>query len=166
MKVIAKLLMGLTDFYCLNSNREKFVVAYTTEGDVPDGWYEYVAANEKPTLKDGEVMAYHIYVKDGRLERERIAVTAEEAQKRKYQVPRVFSKLKAVAVLMKAGYWENCKKYIEEAGLYDLYLAANEFSEDNGYFLQGRAKIQEELGLDDDAVETLLAQCVKDGQGA
>lgn len=162
MKVIARLLTGLTDFYCLSSNRDKFVVAYTTEGDVPDGRYEYVAANERPTLKDGEVMAYHIYVKDGRLERERIAISEEEAKTRKYQAPRVFSKLKAVAVLMKAGYWENCKKFIEEAGLYDLYLAANEFGEDNTYFLQGRAKIQAELGLDDDAVEALLAQCVKE----
>ena len=162
MKVIARLLTGLTDFYCLSSNREKFVIAYTTEGDVPDGWYEYVAANERPTLKDGEVMAYHIYVKDGRLERERIAITEEEAKARKYQVPRIFSKLKAVSVLMKAGYWESCKKFIEEAGLYDLYLAANEFGEDNAYFLQGRAKIQAELGLTDDAVEALLAQCVKE----
>lgn len=162
MKVIAKLLTGLTDFYCLKSNRERFIIAYTKEGDIPDGYFEYVAANEKPTLKDGEVMAYHIVLKDGRIERTRFAITEEESKRRKYQVPRVFSKLKAVSVLMKAGYWERCKKYIEEAGLYDLYLAANEFGEDNEYFLQGRAKIQAELGLTDEQVESILSACVAD----
>lgn len=73
--------------------------------------------------------------------------------------PRVFSKLKAVLVLTEAGLWEHAKAYITEAGLYDLYLAANEFREDDPHFVQGLAALKSALSLTDEAVEALLAKC-------
>ncbi|MBQ1429499.1 MAG: hypothetical protein IIZ06_07505 [Kiritimatiellae bacterium] len=74
--------------------------------------------------------------------------------------PRVFSKLKIVAALTTAGVWAQAKEYIETAGLYDLYLAAQDFAEDNPYFAQGRAALQTALGWTDEQVEAVLAAAV------
>lgn len=74
--------------------------------------------------------------------------------------PRVFSKMKCVAALMKEGVWEVVKNYITEAGLYDLYLAAQNFSEDNEYFVEGKKKIQSALEWTDEHVEAVLSECV------
>ena len=78
--------------------------------------------------------------------------------------PRTFSKLKCVAALTSAGVWTQVKAYIEQAGLYDLYLAAQDFREDNEYFTQGRAALQSALGWSDEQVETILAASVA-GEG-
>ena len=74
--------------------------------------------------------------------------------------PRQFSKLKIVAALMGAGVWEQVRAYIEQAGLYDLYLAAQDFAEDNEYFAQGRQQLQTALSWTDEQVEAILAQAV------
>lgn len=76
--------------------------------------------------------------------------------------PRIFSKLKVVAALMNAGVWPQVKAYIEQAGLYDLYLAAQEFADDNEYFTQGKAQLQTALGWSDAQVERILAASIKD----
>lgn len=76
--------------------------------------------------------------------------------------PRVFSKLKVVAALMKAGVWPQVKAYIEQNGLYDLYLAAQEFAEDNAWFVQGLAALKPVVGWTDAQVEALLSKCVKE----
>ena len=70
--------------------------------------------------------------------------------------PRTFSKLKCVAALMATGVWPQVKQYIEEAGLYDLYLAAQDFREDNEYFVRGRAALQTALGWTDEQVGAIL----------
>lgn len=74
--------------------------------------------------------------------------------------PRTFSKLRIVAALMQAGVWSAVKDYIEQAGLYDLYLAAQDFAEDNEYFAQGREQLKSALGWTDEQVEAILAQAV------
>ena len=77
--------------------------------------------------------------------------------------PRTFSKLKCVAALMEAGLWGTVKGYIEQAGLYDLYLAAQDFREDNEYFVRGEAALMESLSLTDNQVEAILQKCVSEG---
>lgn len=77
--------------------------------------------------------------------------------------PRVFSKLKCVAALMEAGVWHEVKNYIEGAGLYDLYLAAQDFREDNPYFISGKAQLMTSLGWTEEQAEALLSQCVIGG---
>lgn len=72
--------------------------------------------------------------------------------------PRTFSKLRIVASLTDAGVWPQVKQYIEQAGLYDLYLAAQDFAEDNEYFAQGKTALQSALGWTDAQVEAVLAQ--------
>ena len=76
--------------------------------------------------------------------------------------PRTFSKMKVVAALTEEGVWEDVKAWIEGAGLYDIYLAAQDFAEDNEHFAQGKAQLQAALGWSDERVEALLAQCVTD----
>lgn len=71
--------------------------------------------------------------------------------------PRTFSKLRIVAALTEAGVWPQVKAHIERKGLYDLYLAAQEFAEDNEYFAQGRAALQAALGWTDEQVEKILS---------
>ena len=77
--------------------------------------------------------------------------------------PRVFSKLKCVAALMEAGVWQEVKNYIEGAGLYDLYLAAQDFREDNQYFVSGKAQLMTSRGWTEEQAEALLSQCVTGG---
>jgi len=77
--------------------------------------------------------------------------------------PRVFSKLKCVAALIEAGVWNEVKDYIEGAGLYDLYLAAQDFREDNPYFTSGKAQLMTSLGWTEEQAEALLSQCVTGG---
>lgn len=72
--------------------------------------------------------------------------------------PRTFSKLKVVAALTEAGVWPQVKAWIEQAGLYDLYLAAQDFAEDNEYFTQGKTALQTALGWTDAQVEEILQE--------
>lgn len=72
--------------------------------------------------------------------------------------PRRFSKLKAVIALTEAGLWAKVKAYIEVAGLYDLYLAANEFMEDDPYFVKGLTELKAQLGVDDALIEEILTK--------
>ena len=116
---------------------------------VPDG-YELV-----PSEPDGYVPG---------IEPEDLALM-EWRQKWRYEdapppPPRQFSKLKIVAALTAQGVWPQVKAFIEQAGLYDLYLAAQDFAEDNEYFTQGRQQLQTALAWTDEQVEAILAQAV------
>ena len=74
--------------------------------------------------------------------------------------PRTFSKLKVVVALRAYGVWPRVKEWIIANDLYDLYLAAQDFSEADPYFTQGKAALQALLGLTDEQVEAILAECV------
>lgn len=72
--------------------------------------------------------------------------------------PRKFSKLKVVIALTQMGIWEQVKNWIVAQGLYDLYLAANEFSEDDEYFKVGVVSLQRQLDVSNEVLESILAQ--------
>lgn len=74
--------------------------------------------------------------------------------------PRTFSKLRIVAALTTAGVWDSVKQLLIERGLYDLFLAAQNFAEDNEYFEQGKAALQTALGWTNEQVEAVLAASV------
>ena len=76
---------------------------------------------------------------------------------------RIFSKLKVVVALKAANLWVLTKTWIEENGLYDHYLAAQNFAEDNEWFLQGKDEIQRLAGKTDEEIESILSQCVING---
>lgn len=77
--------------------------------------------------------------------------------------PRTFSKLRIVAALTQAGIWDSVKQLLIERGLYDLFLAAQNFAEDNEFFAQGKAALQSALGWTDAQVEQVLAASVQGG---
>ena len=73
--------------------------------------------------------------------------------------PRTFSKYKLVAALMQAEVWPQVKAWIEGVpGAYDLYLAAEDISEDEPLLAQGIASVKELLGWTDAQVEKVLAR--------
>ena len=74
--------------------------------------------------------------------------------------PRTFSKLRIVAALMQEGVWEQVKAFIEAQGLYDLFIAAQDFSEDNQDFNNGKMALQQLLGWDDEKVERILENAI------
>lgn len=69
---------------------------------------------------------------------------------------RRFSKMKAVAVLTEMGMWDEVKKWIVDNGMYDLYLAAQFFSEDNEHFLRGMEVMKTKFGMSDAQAEEFL----------
>ncbi len=72
--------------------------------------------------------------------------------------PRTFSKYRLVSALMAANLWTGVKAWIESTkGAYDLYLAAEDISEDEPLLAQGIAALKSELGITDEQVESILA---------
>ena len=74
--------------------------------------------------------------------------------------PRVFSKLKLVAALKAADKWVLVKTWIEERGLWDYYLAAQNFREDNEMFAEALSAVKRYAGMSDDEAEAILKGCV------
>ena len=72
--------------------------------------------------------------------------------------PRTFSKYRLVSALMAENLWTGVKAWIEATpGAYDLYLAAEDISEDEPLLAQGIAALKSELGITDEQVESILA---------
>ena len=74
--------------------------------------------------------------------------------------PRVFSKLKLVAALKEADKWVLVKTWIEERGLWDYYLAAQNFREDNEMFSDALAAIKAYARMSDEDAEAILKNCI------
>ena len=78
--------------------------------------------------------------------------------------PRTFSKYKLVAALMQSQVWPQVKEWLlAQDGAYDLYLAAEDISEDEPLLAQGIAAVKELLSWTDEQVETVLAASVQGG---
>ena len=78
--------------------------------------------------------------------------------------PRTFSKYRLVAALIQAQVWPQVKAWIEsQEGAYDLYIAAEDISEDEPLLAQGIAAVKELLGWTDAQVEAILATSVMGG---
>ena len=72
--------------------------------------------------------------------------------------PRTFSKYKLVAALMQAQVWPQVKEWLlAQDGAYDLYLAAEDISEDEQLLKDGIGEMKKLLGWTDEQVETVLA---------
>ena len=107
-----------------------------------------------PTPPDGKVVEYGGYAlgEDDHLwHKQWVVVDAPPPP------PRTFSKLRIVAGLREAGVWDSVKQLLIERKLYDLFLAAQDFREDNEYFENGKAALQTALGWSDAQVEQILA---------
>lgn len=74
--------------------------------------------------------------------------------------PRTFSKLKITAALMKIEKWLPVRDYLVQSGMYDLYLAAQDFKEDDEFFVRGLTEIKAKFGMSDEEVEAILKEGV------
>ena len=73
---------------------------------------------------------------------------------------RTFSKLRVAVALRACGAWPQVKAYLEANDLWDLFLLAQDFREDDPLFISGKAVLQAQLGWTDAQVEAVLSQCV------
>ena len=72
--------------------------------------------------------------------------------------PRTFSKYRLVSALLAENVWPQVKAWIESVpGAYDLYLAAEDISEDEPLLAHGIAEVKRLLGWTDEDVERVLA---------
>lgn len=74
--------------------------------------------------------------------------------------PRTFSKLKITVALMKIEKWLPVRDYLVQSGLYDLYLAAQDFKEDDKFFVKGLTELKAKFGMSDEEVEAILKEGV------
>lgn len=73
-------------------------------------------------------------------------------------LPRTFSKYRLVSALMAENVWPQVKAWIESVpDAYDLYLAAEDISEDEPLLKDGIAEVKKLLGWTDAQVEAVLA---------
>lgn len=137
------------------------VIANPSARDYLDaGWKPVLSSARPPVAPPREGWSY---VRSGWREATGAIVPRWTLVKDAPPPPRVYSKLKVVAALTEAGVWPQVKAWIEANSLYDLYLAAQEFAEDNAWFAQGLAALKPVVGWTDEQVEALLAKCVKEG---
>ena len=116
------------------------------------GWWRIVE-----TPKPGVVFSNEFWTVSGYTFTNNLAYTAWGKKWRRLGTRR-FSKLAIVAALQREGVWPQVKAWIEARGLTDLYLAAQDFAENNEYFTQGKAALKAELGWTDEKVEAILKE--------
>jgi hypothetical protein len=107
-----------------------------------------------PEPQEGKVVEYNGYSlgEDNKWHKQWTLVDAPP------KPPRTFSKYKLVAALMQAQVWPQVKAWIESVpGAYDLYLAAEDISEDEQLLKDGIAEVKKLLGWTDEQVEAVLA---------
>ena len=73
--------------------------------------------------------------------------------------PRTFSKYRLVRALQAENVWDEVKTWLQsKEGAWDLYLAAEDISEDEPLLAQGIAAVKQLLGWTDEQVEAVLTQ--------
>ena len=100
------------------------------------------------------------FVTGWREDAETLTRVYKQVPERRAGKPRVFSKLKLVAALKAADKWVLVKTWIEERGLWDYYLAAQNFREDNEMFSEALAAVKAYARMADEDAEAILANCI------
>lgn len=78
--------------------------------------------------------------------------------------PRTFSKYRLVRALQAKNVWDEVKTWLQsQEGAWDLYLAAEDISEDEPLLAQGIAAVKELLGWTDEQVAAVLDAAVIGG---
>lgn len=91
------------------------------------------------------------------------AQTEDESEAQVIPASRTFSKYRLVSALMQAEVWPQVKAWIESVpGAYDLYLAAEDISENEPLLKDGIAEVKKLLGWTDEQVERVLSASVKE----
>ena len=118
-----------------------------------------LAADTPPTPPEGKVAIADGYE----------LVDGEWVKKWRYEdapppPPRTFSKYKLVCALQTANVWPQIKEWLQsQDGAYDLYLAAEDISEDEPLLAQGIAAVKQLLGWTNEQVAAVLDAAVIGG---
>ena len=120
-----------------------------------DGWKEIV--DNPPSKRGYNAIAKGWAEKTDTIERVYELVRNAPIPKRK--VFR-YSKMRCIEELMRIDRWDVVKSWIEENGLMDLFLAAQEFSSDNQRFIEGKKVLVEMLGISRKDLENMLSRCI------
>lgn len=149
----AKLVNGRPDFAgAVITLPDRRRVANPTEAHL-------LAAGYKPYLDEPPTTdAEHYAAPTGWEDRDGAIRRTYEVRELPPPPPRTFSKYRLVSALMAENLWTGVKAWIERTeGAYDLYLAAEDISEDEPLLSQGIAALKSELGITDEQVESILA---------
>ena len=76
--------------------------------------------------------------------------------------PRTFSKLRLINALMSRNLWPAVRDWLDAAGYYDLFVAAQDIREDHPDFIAALSAAQERFGITRDEIAALLSECVAD----
>lgn len=76
--------------------------------------------------------------------------------------PTVYSKYKAYLALRGAGVWPQVKSWLEANDLWDAFMIANDFRDDDPNFKLGVSELKNVVGWTDEQIAALLAQCLAD----
>lgn len=155
MSEYVKIKSGDTTATMTNSEYQFFVDLIRANESPGDGWYLVEKVLPKPVPGNNEQLAYTYTIENNVARKTYFTVPSSKSF-----LPRKFSKYKIVENLMKANLWSSVKAWIEQSGLIDLYLAAQDFSEDNQYFKNGRRILQQQFGISDEEVERILSESV------
>jgi len=71
-----------------------------------------------------------------------------------------YSKMRCISELMQIDKWNVVKAWIEENGLMDLFLAAQDFSSDNPQFIEGKKALVDVIGIERKDLEMMLMRCI------
>lgn len=118
-----------------------------------------LAADPAPTPPEGKVAIADGYeLADGAWHR---VYRYEDAPP---PLPRTFSKYRLVRALQAENVWLQVKEWLQsQEGAWDLYLAAEDISEDEPLLAQGIAAVKELLGWTDEQVAAVLDAAVIGG---
>lgn len=125
----------------------------------PNEW-QYLASGWKrncvqpPAPPAGQMVAATLYVEQGD------SVFAVYDYEPIPRAPRVFSKLYLILALQNRGLYDKFKDLLDAAGLTDLWLAANEISEEFPGFAEYLLQARTALYLTSDEAEDILAEAV------
>lgn len=130
----------------------------TKESYLSQGWKLIV--EDVPQTEANEALRFEGYIEE---ETEiHMKYVATQSSTFPSAAPRRFSKLKMLLELKRLDMWVLTRTWLQELGLYDFYLAANEFSEDNEWFQEGKRELQRLSGKTDKEIEAILAASVID----
>ena len=130
--------------------------ARTDEERAACGWWRIVE-----TPKPGIVVSNEYWTVTGYTFTNSVAYQAWGKKWRKV-TPRRFSKMLIVAALTREGVWPQVKSWLEANDLWDAFMIANDFRDDDPNFKLGVSELKNVVGWTDKQIAALLAQCLAD----
>ena len=131
------------------------------ESSPGEGWWPVEKVLPKPTLGEGEELAWTYTVRDGVAYKEYFIAPAGKSF-----LPRTFSKLRLYAAISAIGKWDALRTWLESQTVngmnaWTAFSLAQDLSEDNELFDRWFSAAKTALGVDDATAEAVLAASVK-----